>query len=102
MHHVVAENVENLDFGWRVCEVVSLAALRVRLWVRSVRLALSLCDLHGTDLGTQLGTSPGARTQLFTYESALSHPVPSIPQFHPSTYTQYLPIKLSGLVQAFI
>ena len=30
---VVVENVENFDVGWRVCEVVSLAALRVRLWV---------------------------------------------------------------------
>jgi len=30
--HVVVENVENSDFGWRVYQVLSLAALRVRLW----------------------------------------------------------------------
>jgi hypothetical protein len=41
--HVV---VENLDVGWRVCEVVSVAALRVRLWVWSMGLAVSLCDPH--------------------------------------------------------
>ena len=50
--------VENLDVGWRVCEVVSLAALQVRLRVRSVRLTVSLCDLYGSELGTQRPQEP--------------------------------------------
>jgi hypothetical protein len=40
--HVVDENVENFDVGWRVCEVVSLDALRVRLWIWSVGLTVSV------------------------------------------------------------